>query len=154
MRATTLDGKYTVVLDNNGKLYALRYGQPWRDCCGDNLVFALAQDLETLSGRLARISEDMTDDEMAGHSSIEDAIQAKRNNEHKLRLLVTVLEAKNAGLESSNKDMLEALNVALLELESNKAAMVGPEWASQRTLTGGAIARVAQAIYRATEATP
>lgn len=46
-------------------------------------------------------------------------------------------------------EMLAALNVALLELEANKAAMQGPEWAAQRTATGGAIAQVARAIYKA-----
>lgn len=42
------DGKYTYVMDN-GKQYALRYGEPWRDLCGDKFVYAMAcmiQDLE------------------------------------------------------------------------------------------------------------
>lgn len=34
------DGKYTVVSDN-GRLKALRYGQPWRDLTGDHLVYAM-----------------------------------------------------------------------------------------------------------------
>jgi hypothetical protein len=55
----------------------------------------------------------------------------------------------NARLIAAAPDMLAALELALLELESNKLAMVGPEWASQRTLTGGAIARVASAIHKA-----
>lgn len=52
LRITTLDGKYTVVLTNEGRLHALRYGQPWRDCIGDGLILALAQDIETLRARL------------------------------------------------------------------------------------------------------
>jgi len=54
LRVTTCDGKYTVVLPANGKLHALRYGQPWRDCIGDGLILSLAQEIETLNGRLAQ----------------------------------------------------------------------------------------------------
>jgi len=39
------DGKYTVVLGDN-KFRALRYGEEWRDCCGDNLIFYLATELD------------------------------------------------------------------------------------------------------------
>lgn len=35
---TYADGKYTVI-NNNGNLSALRYGEPWRDLTGDNLVY-------------------------------------------------------------------------------------------------------------------
>jgi hypothetical protein len=52
LRVTTMDGKYTVILSRDGHLSALRYGQPWRDCVGDGLILALAQDVETLKGRL------------------------------------------------------------------------------------------------------
>lgn len=38
-------GKYTVQQDANGRLTALRYGEPWRDCCGDGLIFALATEI-------------------------------------------------------------------------------------------------------------
>jgi len=43
-----LDGKYTVVQDNKGKIFALRYGEKWRDCCGDGLILALAQEIYEL----------------------------------------------------------------------------------------------------------
>lgn len=36
------NGKYTVIQDASGRLHALRYGQEWRDCVGDNLIFHLA----------------------------------------------------------------------------------------------------------------
>lgn len=39
------DGKYRYVFDNDGAR-AYRHGDPWRDCCGDGLILALAQDLE------------------------------------------------------------------------------------------------------------
>lgn len=41
-------GKYTVVQDEQGRLTALRNGEPWRDLVGDNLVLALAQEVENL----------------------------------------------------------------------------------------------------------
>lgn len=37
-----IDNKYTIVGKDDGHLEALRYGKPWRDLCGDNLVRALA----------------------------------------------------------------------------------------------------------------
>lgn len=45
------DGKYTVVLHENGRLEALRHGEPWRELSGDNLVYWLA--VELLSARKA-----------------------------------------------------------------------------------------------------
>lgn len=37
------DGKYTVIFDD-GRLYALRHGEPWRDLTGDKLVLAMLQE--------------------------------------------------------------------------------------------------------------
>lgn len=42
------NGKYTLPLDDSGRLIALRYGEPWRDLVGDKLVLALAQEVEKL----------------------------------------------------------------------------------------------------------
>lgn len=39
------DGKYTVYQEKTGGLKALRYGKPWRDCCGDNLIGNLMYEL-------------------------------------------------------------------------------------------------------------
>ena len=44
-RVSVADGKHTVVIDG-GKLSALRYGEPWRDLAGDNLVYWLAVELK------------------------------------------------------------------------------------------------------------
>ena len=44
-RLTLADGKYTVINDN-GALTALRYGEPWRDLAGDNLLYCLFVELE------------------------------------------------------------------------------------------------------------
>lgn len=43
-------GKYTVVMEANGNLYALRGGEPWRSLTGDKLVYALAAEVERLRG--------------------------------------------------------------------------------------------------------
>jgi len=37
-------GKYTLIYDN-GKLDALRYGEPWRNLAGDNLIFAMGAEI-------------------------------------------------------------------------------------------------------------
>lgn len=42
------NGKYTVEQSIDGNLYALRYGEPWRDLCGDNLVYAMAAEIHRL----------------------------------------------------------------------------------------------------------
>ena len=46
-----VDEKYTVIQDENGKLYALRYGEPWRDLVGDNLILRMAQQLAEFKNR-------------------------------------------------------------------------------------------------------
>lgn len=51
-----LDGKYSVVLKNDGKIfefYALRYGEEWKDLVGDNLALAMADRIDTLEQQLA-----------------------------------------------------------------------------------------------------
>lgn len=53
------DGKYTVIQKQNGGTEALRYGEPWRDCTGDGLILALAQEVQEL--RDAKGKQDMTD---------------------------------------------------------------------------------------------
>lgn len=45
---TVDNGKYTVMQEKFGNLKALRYGEEWRDCCGDNLIYALACEIESL----------------------------------------------------------------------------------------------------------
>lgn len=36
------DGKYTYIYDGKGNQIALRYGEGWRDLCGDSFVYAMA----------------------------------------------------------------------------------------------------------------
>lgn len=52
-KTITLDnGKYTVVYDATGAYpeQCLRYGEPWRDLVGDNLIFWLCAELEKARG--------------------------------------------------------------------------------------------------------
>jgi hypothetical protein len=53
---TVADGKYTVKQDASGRLTALRYGEPWRDCVGDGLICALAYEVDNLREQLARVT--------------------------------------------------------------------------------------------------
>lgn len=52
MRVDVENGKYTVVFEEDNRLHVLRYGEPWRDCIGDKLILALAQEIETLREQL------------------------------------------------------------------------------------------------------
>jgi len=56
--------------------------------------------------------------------------------------------------ETGAAELVAALEAAMLELEANKVAMVGPQWASQRTLTGGALVVCARALAKAKGTTP
>lgn len=47
------NGKYTVIMEADGSLYALRHGEPWQDLCGNNLVYFLAAELEEARRQLA-----------------------------------------------------------------------------------------------------
>jgi hypothetical protein len=46
------DGKYTVKTTRRG-LVALRYGESWRDCTGDNLIYSLAAEVDRLRSLMA-----------------------------------------------------------------------------------------------------
>lgn len=52
LRVTVYDRKYTVVQSSDGRTRALRYGEEWRDCVGDGLILALAQEVAELRERL------------------------------------------------------------------------------------------------------
>lgn len=55
----------------------------------------------------------------------------------------------NARLIACAPVMFDVLILALQELEANKTAMIGPEWAATRTATGGACCAIARVLYRA-----
>jgi len=50
-----MDGKYMVIneLEEGGGFRALRYGEEWRNLVGDNLVLAMAYEIEELREKLA-----------------------------------------------------------------------------------------------------
>ena len=50
-------GKYKVVQDHKGRVSALRYGEVWRDCTGDGLILALAQEVDKLKA-LVKMARD------------------------------------------------------------------------------------------------
>lgn len=51
------NGKYTLIEHLDGRLEALRYGEPWRDLTGDKLVLGLAQEVAILRDALARLRD-------------------------------------------------------------------------------------------------
>jgi len=61
------DGKYTVVLVDNGKEFkALRYGEEWRDLAGEGMILAMfdrIQELEELTDLLCDQFCDVIDNE-------------------------------------------------------------------------------------------
>jgi hypothetical protein len=50
---------YTVIMDVDGRLFALRNGETWRDCLGDNLIYSLAQELHDVRQRAVKLESDL-----------------------------------------------------------------------------------------------
>ena len=48
-------GKYEVVFPEDGKLHALRYGEPWRDLTGDKLILAMMYEIERLRDQIGTL---------------------------------------------------------------------------------------------------
>lgn len=57
MKIELCNGKYTYVLDDDFRQYALRYGEHWRDLVGDGLVLAMAQRIEDLEEALEELTK-------------------------------------------------------------------------------------------------
>jgi len=55
------DGKYTVIIYDNGRLEARRYGENWRWLTGDNLVFCLATELFEAREKINRLEAKVDD---------------------------------------------------------------------------------------------
>lgn len=53
-------GKYTYVFDN-GKQYALRYGEHWRELTGDNLIYWMACKIEDLQNKVTDLEVENDD---------------------------------------------------------------------------------------------
>lgn len=52
------NGKYTIIRDESSQLTALRYGSPWRDLTGDNLIHELVYEVERLREELASLKSE------------------------------------------------------------------------------------------------
>lgn len=55
-------GKYEVVQPETGGAHALRYGEAWRDLTGDNLILALAYELEEAREEIAKLKTRLGED--------------------------------------------------------------------------------------------
>jgi hypothetical protein len=56
MKIELAGGKYTYIFEN-GKHCALRYGEEWRDLTGDNLIYAMACEIERLQEEIEERDE-------------------------------------------------------------------------------------------------
>lgn len=52
------DGKYSYVFEN-GKQYALRYGEFWKDLVGDKFTYAMACKIQDLEEEIKSLKKDM-----------------------------------------------------------------------------------------------
>ena len=52
------NGKYTVIMEADGRLHAMRHGEPWQDLTRNNLVYFLAAELEEARKRLADLTKE------------------------------------------------------------------------------------------------
>lgn len=57
MNITLENGKYTVTDEGASGLRSLRYGEEWRDLCGDGLVYSMASRIENLTASEKEISD-------------------------------------------------------------------------------------------------
>lgn len=57
-------GKYRVIFDSYSGFRALRYGEPWRDLTGDNLIMTMAFRIEELENKLKEISNNLDSDDL------------------------------------------------------------------------------------------
>ena len=60
------DKKYAAILED-GPLRATRYGEPWRDLCGDKFVYSLAAELHELRQAALGVVNDQGGDEPPIH---------------------------------------------------------------------------------------
>ena len=65
LNVSVADGEYHVVLPVEGGLCALRHGKPWRNLCGDNLVLALANELDDARQKIAKLEQALKEKEWA-----------------------------------------------------------------------------------------
>lgn len=49
--------KYRVRMEEGGGLHALRHGEEWRNCVGDNLIYWLAVELQDARAMIEKLEE-------------------------------------------------------------------------------------------------
>lgn len=79
--------KYTVIQKADGSVHALRNGEEWRDCTGDNLVLGLSQVIEDLQSEV---------------EADEVNINNLMNQVHELGIENNLLVAKQRAMEGIN----------------------------------------------------
>lgn len=84
MKVSVDHEKYTVISEG-GVLKALRHGKPWRDLCGDKLVFHLAYELHECREKLAKVksaielTEELCEDQSNGMTDGSICISAMKD---------------------------------------------------------------------------
>ena len=71
-------GKYTVYQEKQGSLKALRYGEPWQDLCGNNLIFYLMVNLIEAKDKLGKIMKVIGLNDLTVSSIIQKIIIGKQ----------------------------------------------------------------------------
>jgi translation initiation factor 2B subunit (eIF-2B alpha/beta/delta family) len=114
------DGKYTVI-NNNGVLKALRYGEEWRDLTGDNLIGAMLSEIERLD---AYTKEVEAKNERALELALDEHTRAEKLIYHikQLRTSVVKCVVVLAGVTLSKSALTAALEHAKATLTELKAA--------------------------------
>lgn len=79
-RINVADGKYTIAHERGANLRVLRYGEEWRDACGDNFTLACAQEIERLVAALQGLDEAYCRAGVPG-------LNAAERNQDRLRLI-------------------------------------------------------------------
>ncbi len=82
------NGKYTVIQNADGDLYALRYNHPWRSLTGDSLVYCLAAEVQDLRDENEELRRRLDQTKVAIDQS-EDAGDLGDTLREKLRYVLT-----------------------------------------------------------------
>jgi len=71
------DGKYTVIYDlEKGISQCLRYGEPWRELCGDKMVLALFDRVVELEAEAVAFKQQLTDKGTIVEAALQTEIEA------------------------------------------------------------------------------
>ena len=57
IKVSICDDKYTIIQDASGRTNVLRYGEPWRDVTGDNVILGAAYEIDKLQSRIKRLEK-------------------------------------------------------------------------------------------------